>query len=172
MSSNGNGARPQETNSPVLSSRTKAERRRQQKLESLHRRRANGGKSPRSPEEIRARTWLDHWKIKPGEIRNPHPGRLPPITTRAREELEKPLPEKLRIELGLAPGATVGDGIVRRLVITALQGSGKDAIAASIELTDRAEGKAITRVAGPLGEGLIPPTLQVNFVKRRTDESV
>lgn len=130
-------------------------------------RKANGGKSKWTAEERRKCVWLDHYKIKPGEIKNPEGVNRNPVTEAYKQDITLPLPEVARRSLGLPPGATILDGIVRRQINDALFSQAKDANKSAAEITDRVEGKSVTRMSGPAGEGLFPPTLNVTFVRKR-----
>lgn len=130
---------------------------------------ANGGKTKWTPEQIKKNVWLDHWKIKPGEIKNPDGINRHPLSEAYKDNLDAPLPEALRIFFGLHKGATIAEGIARRQSIDALTAAPKDAVRSAQEVGDRAEGKSVTRLSGPAGEGLFPPTLNVTFVRKRSE---
>jgi hypothetical protein len=109
-------------------------------------------------------------QFKPGEVHNPtgRPKRLP-FTERYREILESKLTPELCKRLRLPRkyiGLVVGDAIVGNLISIAITQT-KFAVLATKELREPIEGKAVTRLAGPDGEALIPPKLVVNFVRRK-----
>ena len=91
--------------------------------------------------EISKRAWLNPYKFKPGQSGNlcGRPKKKP-ITDRYAEQLEEPVPEEVRLQLGLPPAATMGDAIARRMAIRAIEG--RDAVNAAKEMREAIEGKA------------------------------
>ena len=94
---------------------------------------------------------LVHWDF-PGGTACPRQHR-PPKGSRFlngaeyQRQLETPLPEAVRLKLGLKEGATYGHAVAFRQVQKSIQGETQ----AAKEITDRVEGRAVARHAGPDG---------------------
>jgi hypothetical protein len=78
-------------------------------------------------------------QFKPGQSGNPS-GRpkKKPVSERYAESIEMPLPENIRKQLGLKPGATWGDAVAMGTIRSAVKGNQ----AAAKELREGIEGKA------------------------------
>lgn len=82
---------------------------------------------------------LEIFQWKPGQSGNPSGRpRKKPLTERYEQVLEEALPEKARLKLGLAPGATYGDAIAAGQARKAVMG----ATEAAKEIREAVEGKS------------------------------
>jgi|SRR5580698_8973241 hypothetical protein len=103
---------------------------------------------------------------KPGESGNPSGRPKKRLLSEVYgEHAELPLPEKLRLKLGLWEGATFADALTRGLFLSALDGNPS----AARELREATEGRADIRPKEPAGDVQIQYTViyeQTPRVKR------
>lgn len=136
-----------------------------------HQRRAEGKSKEEAKKSIHEnpskQPWLDPWKFKPGHAPLPGAGRPRklPITERLAWAAELPLPEEIAEKYGMPKGASIADLAAYRALVRACEGKDRDATTILTEVRDSLEGKPLTRTAEPSGDSVVPPALNVSFVK-------